>query len=398
MTEPNYYELLGVMRNAPPEVIRGAYKALAQKYHPDKNAGDAEAARMMTALNRAALTLLNAEKRQAYDESLNGQAAASPEPPEAPEPDTVTPNPSTEAMEEPAPKPVNWFKGWRIIASILISFLAVKLLGILGYLVGVLVFAFLLKKRGPGIALAAGVATGAVVAVLYSAFVMRWVNSTNDAKAPATTFQFDPSTAHPTSSTAQIDEEKKNNDARRHAEYVEAVTAIQRRIAAGEIPLIQAHATLLTIDGISFASIPRHVLESTQTWWRDGDAIYIYLKNITGLPLSGLRIAFSEMSCEVQGRSNIFSVDFDRTLQPDEIAVAAVERVRYFQTQRLTNCLTITAANYVGDVPAIPAPSGGKAAAIRPKEQDRRNDALRAQAIDNAAEALSRRNTGPYGR
>ncbi len=171
MTQPNHYELLGVMRNAPPEVIRGAYKALAQKYHPDKNPGDAEAARMMTALNRAALTLLNEETRRAYDEFLNGQAAASPEPPEAPEPDTVPPNP-TEAMEEPVPKPVNWYSGWRLLITATLTVVLAKLVGIVGALVALPLFFWLQPKRGAWLALAVAVVSGVAVAVLYSAFFL----------------------------------------------------------------------------------------------------------------------------------------------------------------------------------------------------------------------------------
>ena len=35
-----HYDNLKVARNAPPEVIRAAYKALAQKYHPDRNSNN----------------------------------------------------------------------------------------------------------------------------------------------------------------------------------------------------------------------------------------------------------------------------------------------------------------------------------------------------------------------
>jgi hypothetical protein len=172
MTEPNYYEVLGVMRNAPPEVIRGAYKALAQKYHPDKNPGDAEAARMMMALNRAALTLLNAEKRQAYDESLNGQAAASPEPSETPKPETATPNPSRQAPEEPAPKPVNWYSGWRVLVTATVTVVAAKLIGILGTLIAFFVFYWVRPRRGTGQAAAAAGIVGLAVAGIYSAILL----------------------------------------------------------------------------------------------------------------------------------------------------------------------------------------------------------------------------------
>lgn len=172
MTEPNCYELLGVMRNAPPEVIRGAYKALAQKYHPDRNPGDAEAARMMTMLNRAALTLINAERRRAYDEFLNGQAAANPAPPETPEPATAEPNPSRHAQEEPAPKPVNWYSGWRVLVTAIVTVVAAKLIGILGTLIAFFVFYWVRPRRGAGqAAVAAGIA-GLAVAGVYSAILL----------------------------------------------------------------------------------------------------------------------------------------------------------------------------------------------------------------------------------
>ncbi|MDB5935298.1 MAG: hypothetical protein JWQ01_2642, partial [Massilia sp.] len=48
-----HYDNLKVARLAPPEVIRAAYKALTQKYHPDKNPGDEKAARIMAILNTA---------------------------------------------------------------------------------------------------------------------------------------------------------------------------------------------------------------------------------------------------------------------------------------------------------------------------------------------------------
>ncbi|MES2741155.1 MAG: J domain-containing protein [Pseudomonadota bacterium] len=53
---------------APQEVIRAAYKALSQKYHPDKNPGDAKAARIMAILNSAYGTLSDAQRRKEHDE------------------------------------------------------------------------------------------------------------------------------------------------------------------------------------------------------------------------------------------------------------------------------------------------------------------------------------------
>ena len=46
-----HYDNLKVARNAPPEVIRAAYKILSQRYHPDRNPGNPEAARIMRIIN-----------------------------------------------------------------------------------------------------------------------------------------------------------------------------------------------------------------------------------------------------------------------------------------------------------------------------------------------------------
>jgi len=53
---------------APQEVIRAAYKALSQKYHPDKNPGDEKAARIMAIVNSAYNTLSDPLRRKEHDE------------------------------------------------------------------------------------------------------------------------------------------------------------------------------------------------------------------------------------------------------------------------------------------------------------------------------------------
>ncbi|WP_317201080.1 J domain-containing protein [Janthinobacterium sp.] len=63
-----HYDNLKVARMAPPEVIRAAYKALSQKYHPDKNPGDEKAARIMAILNSAYGTLADPQRRREHDE------------------------------------------------------------------------------------------------------------------------------------------------------------------------------------------------------------------------------------------------------------------------------------------------------------------------------------------
>lgn len=76
-----HYARLAVSRDAPPEVIRAAYKALSQKYHPDKNPGDSEAARVMTLLNQSYDVLMDPLRRAEYDALLDAPDDAEDEPP-----------------------------------------------------------------------------------------------------------------------------------------------------------------------------------------------------------------------------------------------------------------------------------------------------------------------------
>ena len=58
------YKILGVSPNASDEEIKRAYRALAKKYHPDRNPGDAEAARKMQEVNAAYEQIKNPQKQQ----------------------------------------------------------------------------------------------------------------------------------------------------------------------------------------------------------------------------------------------------------------------------------------------------------------------------------------------
>ncbi len=62
-----HYDNLKVARNAPPEVIRAAYKSLSQKFHPDLSPGDTEAARIMAIINASYEVLSDPQKRQNHD-------------------------------------------------------------------------------------------------------------------------------------------------------------------------------------------------------------------------------------------------------------------------------------------------------------------------------------------
>ena len=64
----DYYELLGVAREASQETIKKAYRKLAVKYHPDKNPGNTEAEEKFKEISHAYEILSDASKRDKYDQ------------------------------------------------------------------------------------------------------------------------------------------------------------------------------------------------------------------------------------------------------------------------------------------------------------------------------------------
>src|SRR5690625_1747355 len=68
MSERDYYEVLGVSRDASQTDIKKAYRRKAMKYHPDRNPGDAKAGERFQEVSEAYEVLSDSGKRQAYDQ------------------------------------------------------------------------------------------------------------------------------------------------------------------------------------------------------------------------------------------------------------------------------------------------------------------------------------------
>src|SRR5919202_17851 len=67
MAKEDYYQVLGVKRDAKPEEIKKAYRRLARKYHPDVNPGDKSAEDRFKLISEAHDVLSDAKKRKVYD-------------------------------------------------------------------------------------------------------------------------------------------------------------------------------------------------------------------------------------------------------------------------------------------------------------------------------------------
>ena len=64
----DYYEVLGVDKNASETEIKRAYRKVAKKYHPDMNPGDKEAEAKFKEASEAYAVLSDADKRRQYDQ------------------------------------------------------------------------------------------------------------------------------------------------------------------------------------------------------------------------------------------------------------------------------------------------------------------------------------------
>jgi curved DNA-binding protein CbpA len=89
----NFYEVLGVQRNATQQEIKEKYLNLARQYHPDRAKDKEIADRLFVQINRAYTTLSNRTKREQYDATL-GSVLASP-----------SQQASRQTMSQPVPAP-----------------------------------------------------------------------------------------------------------------------------------------------------------------------------------------------------------------------------------------------------------------------------------------------------
>jgi hypothetical protein len=105
-----HYDNLKVSRDAPPEVIRSAYKALANKYHPDRNHGSERALRAMQAINTSFEALDDPVRRRAHDEWIDRKTGNAAPPPQqqasAPRPQYTPPKRQPTYTHAPPPKPL----------------------------------------------------------------------------------------------------------------------------------------------------------------------------------------------------------------------------------------------------------------------------------------------------
>lgn len=82
MAQRDFYEVLGIARDAAPEAIKKAYRAMARKFHPDVNPGDKSAEAKFKEVQEAYDVLSDQEKRARYDRyghaAFEGMAASGP--------------------------------------------------------------------------------------------------------------------------------------------------------------------------------------------------------------------------------------------------------------------------------------------------------------------------------
>jgi DnaJ domain len=109
-----HYDNLKVARDAPPEVIRAAYKSLSQKYHPDRNSSDPNASRTMAIINAAYRVLSDPDLRKRHDEWIRKIEAEAPTKPR-PMPHPPTNKPTAAKPKTPSSRAPVFTSKYKIV-------------------------------------------------------------------------------------------------------------------------------------------------------------------------------------------------------------------------------------------------------------------------------------------
>ena len=106
----DHYRTLGVHRDAEPEVIQAAYRAIVRRYHPDINRSDSSAEERLKQANIAYEVLSDAQRRRTYNRDWDAQFASPKQPQESSR--QAPPPPSTQPPPSQAPLPVKGGVPW----------------------------------------------------------------------------------------------------------------------------------------------------------------------------------------------------------------------------------------------------------------------------------------------
>ena len=163
--EETLYNTLKVEEDAPPEIIRAAYKVLSGMYHPDKHSS-AEANELMQKINNAYRILRDPEMRARYDESLRkarSQATEQQQPPESSEP--------APAQETAKPRASIASSAWSTWLPIIVCVIAGRLLGLVGALSALGVYYWVKPRKGVVVASIAAIFGGLATTLAAAAFL-----------------------------------------------------------------------------------------------------------------------------------------------------------------------------------------------------------------------------------
>ena len=102
-----HYDVLKVAKDAPPALVRAAYRTLSQTYHPDLNPDDPSATARMTMINRSYEILIDPKRRASHDAWIALQESG-PAPKHAPPPVDMPPRSEGIGRRAPVMKKTDW--------------------------------------------------------------------------------------------------------------------------------------------------------------------------------------------------------------------------------------------------------------------------------------------------